>query len=131
VKVSNLLGISLVVVLGAGAAWFVASPFVFAWATGQAIKENLEVVAKVSLACGGEAKQTIERWSLTGHSIGCRRNGVEHGPWEAWDNGRLRARGEFKDGAKHGTWRAYNKDGSVFRTDRYDSGKEIPNAPGS
>ena len=130
-KVARALGISLLVVLAAGAALFVASPFLFAWASNRALAHNHDAVSKISLACSEGAKQTIERWSLTGHSVACRRNGVEHGPWQAWENARLHIKGEFKEGAKHGTWLVYNKDGSVYRTVRYDSGKEISNVLGS
>lgn len=89
--------------------------------------ETYNAVSKISLHCPAGTVQAIEYWGKVGYSVSCRRNGVKDGPWQAWEYGYLNIAGEYKDGKEHGTWLVHNKDGTTFRTIKYDAGKELSN----
>ena len=57
--------------------------------------------------------------------MSCRKGEIIHGPWQAWEGGRLSIKGEFAEGQESGTWLVYTNNGSLYRTIKYESGKEV------
>src|SRR5437764_35466 len=49
---------------------------------------------------------------------------AKNGPWRAWyNNGRLRAQGEFLDGRRDGDWWVWDPGGELIATVRYRHGR--------
>jgi len=44
---------------------------------------------------------------------------------DIYPDGRIKAKGRFKDGELHGDWRWWRKDGSLQRTGRFDRGRQV------
>ena len=107
--------------------FFVVLPAVIQRVVHKSMDSTFNIVSKVKLQCDDNAVQAIERWSEAGYSVSCRHNGVKHGSWEAWEDGRLRIKGNYNNDHNDGTWLIYSDDGRLYRTIEYDMGKETSN----
>ena len=107
--------------------FFVVIPAVIQQAVHNSMDMTFNIVSKIKLLCAANAVQAIERWSEAGYSVSCRHNDIKQGPWEAWENSRLRIKGNYNNDHENGTWLIYSDDGRLYRTIEYDMGKEISN----
>ena len=69
--------------------------------------------------------KVIERWGLLGYSRYCMKNGVIHGKWIAFENGKLAIEGRYKFGKKDDKWIYYHNDGRIYRIVIYDQNQII------
>ncbi len=82
-------------------------------------------IRKAPFSCLTGCEEVIERWSLLGYSRYCKKYGLRHGKWIAFENERLVIEGSYKLGKEDGRWIWYHSDGRVFRIVEYDEGSEI------
>jgi len=94
---------------------------------GSSLNATKEAIKKVPFSCSADCEEVIERWSLLGYSRYCKKDGLRHGKWIAFENGRLVIEGSYKLGKEDGRWIWYHSDGRVFRIVEYDEGSEISN----
>ncbi len=80
-------------------------------------------MSKNELSCPAGYKVTNRGWSKAGYMRYC--EPYKHGPWEAWSEGYLQVKGEYKHGKKYGAWQWYNRDGSIKKAISYDGNNEV------
>lgn len=119
--------IAVLVIVGGAALVFVAGSVLMGWLFRHSQNETYEAIRGVSLSCAPGTEQKIEPWGKVGFSVSCRKGEMEHGPWQGWEAGHLSIKGEFFEGKESGTWFVYTDNGRLYRTIRYEGGKEISN----
>lgn len=83
-----------------------------------------EAISHVHLDCPVGAMENTQPWSKLGAMKFCELNGLQEGPWEAWEHGVLQIRGGYAAGEADGAWRYYDDQGRVIRAILYESGVE-------
>ena len=126
-KPKKVFAIVVLAVIGSVLLAIVSSPAWMGWLLRHSQNVTYEAIKNVTLECGLGTKQTIEGWSKAGLSVSCRKGEIIHGPWQAWQAGRLVIKGEFTSGQRSGTWLVYSNEGTLYRTIEYKRGKEISN----
>ncbi|MES9902473.1 MAG: hypothetical protein ABW168_07300 [Sedimenticola sp.] len=110
-------------VLGIIAVLFVGLPYLMSWQLSSSHKETWSFMSQTELTCPEGYEVTNRGWSKAGYMRYC--EPLKHGPWEAWSEGYLQIKGEYKHGKKHGTWQWFNRGGSIQKTITYNSGTEV------
>ena len=69
--------------------------------------------------CPEGTREHVERWGKVGFARSCRCGNTKHGPWQAWEGGRLLIEGHYREGRRDGIWTWYGADGSVDKSVSY------------
>jgi hypothetical protein len=77
--------------------------------------------------CSDDSVEVIEPWGPYGYSRYCRKSGLKHGRWVAWEKKRLCIEGYYFSDKQHGVWTWYHKDGRIYRIVEYKHGVEVSN----
>ena len=62
------------------------------------------------LVCPPPAVEQFEPWGKSGMQHVCK---IKHGPFVAYESGRVQIRGQFDNGKEVGVWRWYGPDGKI------------------
>lgn len=87
------------------------------------MERNRRAAAEATFACPNGSSAILRPWGKVGHARLCIANGVEQGPWAAWENS-SHLRGYYERGKADGEWQWFDG-GSLRRTIRYRDGVEI------
>jgi hypothetical protein len=118
----GVAGVGLILVVVYTGLRFVAASFPQVTFDEQ-METNRRPAAGATFACPDGSSAILQPWGKVGHGRLCVANGVEQGPWAAWENS-SHPRGHYERGKADGEWQSFDG-GSLRRTIRYREGVEI------
>lgn len=71
-----------------------------------------EAFLEEKIACPSPAVDEFAPWSQSGSEHVCK---IKHGPFIAFESGRVQIRGQYDQGKESGVWRWYGADGKVVK----------------
>ena len=114
---------SILWVLVLVAIFFCSLPYVMSWLFTSGHKITWEAMSKEEFICPKGYEVTNRNWSKAGYMRYCEPN--KNGEWEAWSNGRLQIKGEYKNNKQHGTWQYFNKKGEIEKAITFENGQKV------